>query len=517
MVRAGRVALIVASCVAVGCSFLNDFPEVIEQTGGAGGGGGNGAANVGGSCSGPLVPEPELLWHATPDGTGEALDYTIITGLTRSGSLSAWGVNAGGLSDAPALAAFPGTANRAFLVDLAGAQPATLRGTLIACDAINGPGFGTGRMALVGGDPLLTGFLTSGNPDALYAFAVDASDPCAGTFADPPLLGSGAPTIGFNARLFPTVLSNEQFSEAKGQSLDIASNGALDASLGLGFGDLNGITAASPSYYLARSTRLPSEVLVLSHTIDEARFDGSENSYGGVAVDVDSAIWATGKDCGDSASACAGTGRLFVDRWGQSATTANPLSIAGSGESFGSVVRASGSVVVVGGGYQGELTVGEQPLPASSDGVDALVFALDPAEGSVRWTYPGSSSPGYDRAGFDAVVDLAVVPGPACAGFVYVAGCRVDAGATASECLTRESNKSAFVAKLRLDTGEEIWSQSYSASDTGNTSRLLPTAVAADEAGFWVAFSYQGQVDFLPDTLTSNGASADGLVLRFAP
>ncbi|MBL8742198.1 MAG: PQQ-like beta-propeller repeat protein [Myxococcales bacterium] len=516
MVRVGPIPLIVGF-LALGCSFLNDFPDVVEQAGGAGAGVQGGNANVGGSCNGTLVPEPQLLWHATPNGAGQAEDYTIITGLTRDGSLSAWGMNAGGFADAPALDAFPGTTNRAFLVDLAAAPPVTLRGTLIACDTINGPGFSTGRMALAGGDPLLTGALTEGNPDALYAFAVDASDPCAGTFADPPLHGVGAPTIGFNARLFPTVLANEQFGQAKGQSLDIASNGAVDASLGLGFGELNGVSAASPSYYLARSTRLPSEVLVLSHPIDEARFDGSDTSYGGVAVDDASAIWATGKDCSGSTRACAGTGRLFVDRWGPSAATADPLSVAGGGESFGSVVRAAGGVVVVGGGYQGELTVGDQPLPVSSDSVDGFVFALDPADGSIRWTYPGASAPDYDRAGFDAVVDLAVVPGPACGGFVYVAGCRVEAGAATTECLTRESHKSAFVAKLRLDTGEEIWSQSYSAIDPGDTSRLLPTAVAADEAGFWVAFSYQGQVDFLAETLTSNGASADGLILQFAP
>ncbi|MFO0612116.1 MAG: hypothetical protein U0414_06000 [Polyangiaceae bacterium] len=490
------------------CSWVLDFPDVGSGTGATSGGTTTTGAGGGPCDPGTTVaPPPELVWHGTsPNGNDS--DSVHVSGLARVGDeLDVWGTNFNGIQNFPNLS--PGAANIVYLLSFKDSGPVDVIGYGTACTSLNGY-FTTGRMGLLNGRPLVSFVVPTANPPSMAAFGLGTADPCAtGTMFYPK-----SASTPVNAYFSATTVSLEDAGDGLGSSIDVAANAKGDAAgLQVLRGSAWGNTAPDELtfwYYMLRSdASSSSQGLLMTEIANEAQVGGAFVPYGGVAVDDGGGVWSTGMACAAPGNC---TGAAFVSSWpAGEGTTETHVTVNSPNASFGSVIRYAGGRVVVGGAYVGSFAVGGAALPAASD-TDQFVAAIDPATRQALWTYPTTTE--LARPAFDAVVDVAAVGTPGC-GAVYVLACGADPTSATQDCLGLDNGKRAFLTKLDLGTGAQVWTTEI-ATEAPTDNYIVPRAVAADDTGVWAAFSYRGTVNVGGTAIVSNNLSVDTLILKFA-
>lgn len=516
-------ALLLPALVVTGCSFLLDFPEETSGQGGGGGGGGEGASG-GTSCEEASVLG--VVWRgAAQDATTD--DYVTTTGLLQRGtSLLMYGSAS---SDFNALT-FPETAsNLLFTVEVDEDGIEQILSSVTPCEPTKPPdSLFSGRASLTLDRVFISGGLAAGQPSQDYGFnegevAVCGTDP---VDVSPPK-GINEAIVPFFAVVDDPNTYPDPSSGANAVTIDTTANAEVTAGIGITndeeLGDVFGLPKPSEGSvaFLSRSPETGglNEVVFLSSAANADDFP--RDLRGGIAVDDERTVWATTQSCPPEQS-CRTSGTAVIALWPEGAAEAGNLSIDGT-TSFGSSLRASGTTVVVGGGYQGMLSIEGEPFEPAPVGGDSFVAALDLENDVVAWTYPGPGQPPLASGlGFDAVVDLAIVEDGACGGAVYVTGCIVDQGApeedrTCTPNRTEIRNRHMYIAKLDLATGDLVWSKELKPEEP-DTQLLLPTALLATGDGVMVAISFLGAVTLpAPTGAISSGAGVETLILKFAP
>ncbi|MBL9027766.1 MAG: hypothetical protein JNL21_36585 [Myxococcales bacterium] len=533
------------ACLALasssGCAFVFDFPDEVRGVGGGGAGGGAGGAG-GGTC-----PDPEtqpavtrVHWHGL---TQQAADYDQVTttGLVRApGKVFAFGSATAPLAG---LSLASGNELLGFLVELEDDTSVSAAGSVIACDGVDGFSF-TGSASWLGGAPVICGAVAaSADGPAAYSLTPGSGNLCPGGSFSVDAAPQGSSRNPYVARLDPAAPQGVVFDfwgAVQAPALDVAAaesvplgngtNGDVVATIGVTNGNVydlaGGVTALQ--YYLTRYTSglglLDRSTVALGVAADADGFPGTFEHHSGVAVSDDGSVWMTGLECPSGAS-CAGTGKLFVGRWAPGSADVTLLGVTGdptNRRSFGSVVRSSTGRIVVGGGREGSLRISGTDLPPTDVGTDAFVVALDPTTSAVAWAYPPESGPSFPTSEYEAVVDLAVVAEPGCdGGVVYAVGCITDPLQNA-DCLApidvaaQGPPKRGFLVKLDLATGEEIFARELQQNE--GDGMVLPTAVAADRTGVWLAADLHGSITLEPPIgMVASSAGIDTLVIQLTP
>ena len=414
---------------------------------------------------------------------------------------------------------------------------------MIACDSVDGYSF-TGSAAWLGDAPVISGFVSaSAQGPAPYSVTPGSGNLCPGGSFSVDARPEGGSLNPYVARLDKEALGGVIFDfwgAAQAPTFDVAAragvplgdgtNGEVIATIGVANGDVYDITEGSTElrYYLTRYTSgltlLDRSSILLGVAANTEGFPGTPEHHAGVTIADDGAVWATGLDCPNGAS-CAGTGKLFVSRWDPGGANVSLLGVAGdptNRRSFGSVVRAGNGTVIVGGGREGALRISGTDLPATDVATDAFVVALDPTTSAVSWVYPPAAGPSFSTSEYEAVVDLAIVEEPGCqGGVVYVVGCITDPVQDA-DCLYPVDTAAAgppkrgFLVKLDLATGQEIFARELQQNEAAGM--FLPTAVAADRTGVWLAADLHGSITLEPpvgDVTSSPGR--DTVILQLTP
>ncbi|NUP04482.1 MAG: hypothetical protein HOW73_00285 [Polyangiaceae bacterium] len=513
-----RFALTAALVLASGCSFVLDFPEEVRG-GGGGAGGDEGGGPLGGGGSGPTCQSEiaEVPWRGhTPSAT--EFDYVTVTGLSRDPDpterwLDLFGESSSNIDPFT----FPSSAsNVLFAIRLPDDNSAEVLGTIVPCDAAV-PDYSFANRVSHNTDDQL--FISGGLPaddQTNYAFSPGETDNCSlgvtENFAsDEPVDGALVP---FFALMDPDGSSVDASVQDAGLTLATDVNAEVTAGLGVAFGEAFGAAtgAVELAYFISRSPEMKggNEVVFLDN-VPEISYP--RDLVGDLAVDGAANVWATGQSC---TGACA-TSSLFIVEWPAAMPETQSIKIGGATASFGAAAAANDNAAFIGGGYQGALTIDDVPLEPTDD-VGAFVAAFDVNDGGVLWTYPAEgTTPGFETTGFEAVVDIAVGDGSECGSVVYVVGCIADDKAGLQGCTAHRPDamgRHAFVLKLDALTGQELWSTEIRPADVA-TSLFLPTAITADDSGFWVAASLRGQVD-LAEPIES-GPSTEAVVVRFTP
>lgn len=515
------LALVAASLPSVAaCSFVLDFPEQVAGGGGSEGGGGAGGGTGGGpaQCA-PAPPEVTELLEPTDSG---ASNYVTVTGLVRRDAPTGGWVDLYGESGA-AMAGFnfPAFSSNLLFALRAPDEGITFPlGSVVACDLVPGYSLG-GRVSLTSEDVLFVSGSIPAQAQTPYGFSPGEGDACASSPLQIASNDAGGASVPFFAlyqdgeAVFPDPSYN-----AGGTTLGTAVGGGVTAGLGVGNGALFGTEApgAEPLYFISRSPEdqvVQAEVAFLElASVD----DVPAELEGGIAADVDGTMWVTGRGCA-AAGPCASLGEVFVYAWEAAMTEPVAVEVAGDDLSFGTAARTGGGLAYIGGGYRGQLMIGGGSFEPSPDS-GAFVAAIDPETRQATWTYPAPGvTPGFDTTGDEAVVDLAYVDSSGCGrGVVIVAGCIAADSASLRRCGAHRADQNGrytFLVMLDAATGEELWATELLPNDTEND-LLLPTALASDDSGFWLATSFRGRVEIpSPEAPTDSGGPATALVLYF--
>lgn len=500
------------------CSLVLDFPEQVAG-GGGGEGGGGGAGGAGGS---PQICPPQAPTVAAflEPAAGGASNYVTVTGLARRDGawLDLYGESGSAMADYD----FPSIAsNLLFAIRAPDGGVAFPLGSIVACAPV--PGYSlAGRVSLTTAGALFLSGSVPAQTETQYGFAPGEDDVCSS--APLPIASNDADgaSVPFFALLEDTRL--EPFRPdpsyyGNGTTLGSAVGGGITAGLGAGNAVIFDATSPGPEarYFLVRSPERggQNEVAFLElASVD----DLPAELEGGIAADPAGTLWATGRGC-DVAGPCSDRGELFVAVWRTEDAEPTTLPVVSSELSFGTAARAGGGRVFVGGGFRGQLQLGSQLFEPSED-TSAFVAALDPATGETEWTYPAVGvTPGFDTTGEESIVDLAYVDAAGCGRDVVVAaGCIAAQSAANPRCGAHRSGdggRYTFIVLLDAATGEELYATELLPNDTEND-LLLPTALAADGSGFWLATSLRGRVELpSPEQPTDSGGTADALVLFF--
>jgi outer membrane protein assembly factor BamB len=515
-----RFASLVASVASValvaggGCSFLLDFPDE-RATGGTGAGGAGGAD--GAICeafAAPLTVDRTAFTAVMRQPMdGAELRTTGLAFNPLGPELFAYGYTMAGLEGL-----FTGSQTNVrelFLTRIPDQGTTSLAMGAVACNYTTDAR--SGRIALLSdGRPLVTGTLgfdTLIQGPGTWSLATSDVDQCMTApltvQVQPGLEWGGAPFFG----LVDTTSVNANVAMgADGVGLDADQRGKQVAVIGIASGQVydDATLDGREYFFLQHSDEMGADV---TFVLDEHFSEYHQPPFGeaGIAVDDEGSAWFGGGscdvslDCSDSGAffgklPAAGTPELIVERPG------TPSAIA--------AIRFADDTLVLGGHYAGTLSMLGAELPGTTS-VDAFVLAVDPKTREVRWTYPGTTaSPGYERTGFDTVVDLGVLGEQQC-GAVYVLGCIVPGGGADAECVTPAPSKRAFLAKLDLATGREIWVEDIVAENP-SFDFFLPTALTASTGRVWLAATVNGQFD-VAGLLVDGAAPQETVVLELSP
>lgn len=491
----------------VGCSFVLDFPGEGHVVTGAGGAGGAGAAGTGGSGgaggSGACGPygAPLTVDKTTWRGTmlaGAMGDYEVMTtGLAhRDGLLRAYGKTTNGLEGL-----FTGSGsgeNEMFLVTVPDAGGPMLAAGITNCNYSRSGH--AGRMTLLStGAAVVSGLLGTDSmlpgPGA-WSFTNGDASAC-GAATNVPLelefVFGGSPFFALidTASITPNVPP----SPAAGTGLDVDARNGKIAAIGVAHGNVWEATTpdANGRFFLQRSTETTGDTTYVleEHFGTELYYEASFSSAG-IAVDDAGNAWFGGGSCDDIVT-CSGQGAFF-GVWEQASPTPELIVQRPPAPSTITTVNVHDNIVLIGGRYDGALSMLGEELPQSSS-VDAFVMAVDPGTRDVLWTYPdGVAEPGYEKQYFNTVVGLAALGTKDC-GAVYVLGCTVEGSGTAANCDVPGPKKRAFLAKLDMATGAEIAIENATLANPG-FELFVPTAIAADDERVWMAASVGGTATF---------------------
>lgn len=520
---------------AVSCAFVLDFPDDVRGVGGGGGsaGGGGGA---GGCRSAPLAEA--VLFQ--PESSSEG---TFIGGLARNAGQTFIHGNFGGQLVGYPSQFPPNVSTITFMAKLAdgGTKPEIL-GSASTCQPTCGGTMATFGITMMGEHPVGAGFVpslstssTTCDPQFLVGSEVhfDVAGPGSACgvgngfqpLSDPEVTGSSR--IPYIARYRGVEAPDVRFSDgAQAQPVDIATAGQDIILLGLDYGAVWGWDFGNEfeyRYHLVRfdaATFSPMDVEFIEGWPDVTHFEmGGAEVPGAVTVDDQGTVWATGAHCDPGTSMCLDGRSFFLTRWGSGGITQAIPAAADNESSFGSAIASSGDRLIIGGGYNAPIV--NTSLPATTD-YDPFVIAVsrdDP--GTTLWSWPSPGSK-LDRNKYEAVFDLAVVDPAGCgsSGVVYVVGCSIGANATVKSCQRAygDVDKGSFLVKLDLATGEELAVSSFGPTNPASE-MFLPTALAADTTGIYVAFNLLGsaEVPGLDAPLTGAAPNVEGKLIRFAP
>ncbi len=536
------VACVALLALPTSCAFLYDFPDEVRGAAGGGGAGGGPGGSGGGECP-DKTTQPAVSRVTWQGRTAQGADYDSVTttGLVRAaGKVLAFGSATAPLSG---VTLESGNELMGFLVSVGDDATVTPAGSIIACDSVDGYSF-TGSAAWLGNAPVICGFVSaSGQGPAPYSLTPGSGNLCPdGSFAVDARTDGGS-LNPYVARLDPDDPAGVIFDfwgAAQAPAFDVAARagvplgdgtiGDVIATVGIANGDVYDITGGSAElrYYLTRYTSgltlTDRSSVLLGVSANTEGFPGTPEHQTGVAIGDDGAVWTTGLECPNGAT-CAGTGKLFVGRWDPGGTNVTLLGVAGdptNRRSYGSVIRTGNGKILVGGGREGSLRISGTDLPPTDIASDAFVVALDPTTSAVAWVYPPESGPSFPTSEYEAVVDLAVVSEPGCeGGVVYVVGCITDPVQDA-DCLypvdiaAPGPPKRGFFVKLDLTTGQEIFARELQQNESDGM--VLPTAVAADGTGVWLAADFHGSITLeSPVGLQTSSLGRDTLVIQLTP
>jgi hypothetical protein len=503
---------------AASCSLLLDFPEEGMLAGGSDAGASPGGGDVGGGGSFPICPDfAEAITVDKTTWRGEMQDpmpdyYASTTGLERFGNK----LYVYGGSHAPFESVFTGTEqglHELYLIEIPDGQPAELAASVTACGLETGL---SGRItALSTGDVVISGSI--GVDTFLWGpgnWSFSVGGPNCGQVAPfvlPSQIFNGAP---FFAKVTDTdVLPLVPDAGSDGLGIDVDQRNGYVAAIGVTKGKLFESNAenADHRYFVQHSLECCADVTFVldDHFMD---YQASDNQGGaGIAVDEDGNAWFGGGSCNDQID-CDDQGAFFgvmppndgpemiVERPGTRSTI--------------TTVRFADDRLLIGGRYDGELEMLGKSLPPSSAD-DAFVMAMDRDTRDILWTWPAAEGdPGYDRAAFNSVVDIAVLGDRDC-GAVYVLGCTVPGGGSTAECATPKAKKHGFLAKLDFTTGGVVWSQDIQLENE-DFDFFLPTAITAQGERVWMAATLNNSVT-LAGTQVSGAQSGETVVFELSP
>lgn len=500
-----RCALGIAVCATASCSFVLSFPE--EGAGGAGGVG-----------PGVCTPAPTVAWRGIPPSTD---DLVLVSGLARAGDTTyAFGLSTSGVAG---LNFPPGGTSQLFIagIDDGGGDRAVL--SIINCSdgqAANRPMPGrlTTRRA---GDLIISASLAGGAglDPAVWGFDPGANDGC--TTMPQSIQSSGDSGFVPLFALVPDLPTGELIfanppASADGHALDIdrrTPSGEPDgfvAGIGVASGpDIYGSSSVPSVFFLQRSRELaPNDETALLPgqftNVDELPYAVAA----GIAVDDQGTAWFGGGAC-PSEVGCAP--QAFVGRWPLGAAAPEILADKPGVTSSIAAAAEDGGLVVFGGRYEGgtlDLLGAALPEPDASD---PLVLAIDAATQAAAWSYPTADST-LDRAGWNAVSDVAIADEPDCGEVVWVVGCTL--AAPGGDCKQPALGTRGFVLKLARSDGRELAVIDVTPA-TPATSMFAPTAIFSQGSATWMAATVLGDVELAG--LALSAATPEAAVLKLHP
>ncbi len=527
---------------AAGCSFVLGFPDDIVldagATGGAGGGnvggggaglgGEGGAGGAGGAAECPDTSSVPVAEELLAFFSGGSFDASSISGVARgdAGTFLTGSYAGGGTFGLPA-----SMNTTVYAVERSDAGAVTPLSAVIACEPLNGS-FGTFGATLVGQDPVVVGFVPASGVATQVGFSEAGTPPCGGP--DVTTVGAAGGTnslIPFVANLAVAGGGLTVSDLADGTLLDAATGPSGVVALGVANarGDVWGqpAVAADLAYHLVRfapGLTGVTDVAATAHLTDNTGYPSAVDLVGAVAVGADDTVYATGKRCRGGGGMCGNDHGLMVLRWPLGGSVIYPGETPGTpGNAFGAAIALAGDRLIIGGGFDGDIPApGDDP--SAQNLTDPLVMSVDPLDplNGVDWTYPPpGGDPETDFGDWEAVVDLAVVAPPGCAGVVYVVGCTAGPFATFENCKHpyADSDKGGFLLKLDLETGARLGPVQFFGPVDPQLGMFSPTALAADDAGVFVAFHLLGAANPGPAVgqLSATSSTANALLLRFSP